>query len=113
MEITGSFSERLKEAMGEMSSTKLADALGISKQSISAYLNGVRKPKRIVLSEIAKVLNVNPMWLIGYDVPREAEVPKENKFSAETLEFLSILESFTPEQRKFLLSMLKGMFPEE
>lgn len=70
MELVSTFSDRLKEAMGEISVTELANTLEISKQSVSAYINGKRKPKRIVISEIARVLHVDPAWLLGYDVPK-------------------------------------------
>lgn len=70
MELVSNFPERLKEAMGSMPVTELASILEISKQSVSAYINGKRKPKRIVVSEIARVLHVDPAWLLGYDVDK-------------------------------------------
>lgn len=76
MELISSFPERLKEAMGGMSVTELATSLEISKQSVSAYLNGTRKPKRFVIAEISKVLGVNPPWLLGYDA--EKYPPKDD-----------------------------------
>lgn len=44
MNLISSFQERLKEAMNGMSVTDLAAELDISKQSVSAYVNGTRKP---------------------------------------------------------------------
>jgi transcriptional regulator with XRE-family HTH domain len=78
MKLISTFHDRLREAMGDMTATELAHTLGISKQSVSAYVNGTRKPKRIVAGEIARVLNVNPAWLIGYDVSRYPDVRKEH-----------------------------------
>jgi repressor LexA len=77
MELVATFDERLREAMENLTVTELANLLGISKQSVSAYLNGTRKPKRIVAREIARVLNVNPAWLCGYDVSRYPDPPKQ------------------------------------
>lgn len=74
MELVASFQDRLREAMGDISVTELADMLGISKQSVSAYINGKRKPKRIVIAEIARVLHVNPVWLSGYNVEKSPSV---------------------------------------
>ena len=53
--------------------TSLASEVGVSKQTISAYLSGTRKPKRIMLAELARVINVSEAWLMGYDVPQERQ----------------------------------------
>ena len=68
--ITSSFSERLKEAIGEYSATELANKIGVSKQTISAYITGSRKPKRPTLKIIAETLNVNESWLLGCNTPK-------------------------------------------
>ena len=68
--MVSTFQERLGEAMNGMGVTELANTLGISKQSISAYINGTRKPKRLTIDGIARALHVNPAWLMGYDVDR-------------------------------------------
>ncbi len=70
MNLISSFQERLKEAMNGMSVTDLAAELDISKQSVSAYINGTRKPKRLTISAMAQILSVNPAWLMGYDVEK-------------------------------------------
>lgn len=70
MNLISNFQERLKEAMNGMSVTDLAAELDISKQSVSAYINGTRKPKRLTISAMAQILSVNPAWLMGYDVEK-------------------------------------------
>lgn len=69
-----SFSERLKEALGDNTATDLAEKIGLSKQAISMYVNGKRTPKRPVIESISRILNVNPMWLMGYDVEKYLEI---------------------------------------
>lgn len=73
MDIVSTFSERLKIAIDDsgITAADLSRKLGMSKQSISAYLTGVRKPKRLVIGAIAKELHVSPTWLIGYDVEKD------------------------------------------
>ncbi len=67
--LVDSFQNRLKLALKDNNITDFAVELGLSKQIISAYVNGARKPKQLMFSEIAKKLNVSEAWLMGYDVP--------------------------------------------
>ena len=71
MKLESSFSERLAEVMNGMSVTELSARLGISKQSVSAYLKGNRQPKQLTVAAMAHILSVDPAWLMGYDVPKE------------------------------------------
>ncbi|MFR6462050.1 MAG: helix-turn-helix domain-containing protein [Anaerostipes hadrus] len=45
--------------------------LSVSKASISQYLNGSHAPSNISSGKMAKILNVNPVWLMGFDVPMQ------------------------------------------
>lgn len=111
MEITSSFPERLQEAMGSVSSTKLAASIGISKQSVSAYLKGTRKPKRFVIEAIARELNVNPVWLCGYDalryIPAAAEIapdrPDLAPFSEAELDLIANYRRLPPAGKEYVL----------
>lgn len=96
MEITSSFPERLQEALGGTSLTSLAVSIGISKQSVSAYLNGKRKPKRFVIEAIARELNVNPAWLCGYDAPRYLPA------SAEPTHTEAAFDPLAPDEKKLV-----------
>lgn len=70
MKAVSNFSERLQEAMGDMTATELANLLGLSKQAISTYVHNKRTPKPPTIKTIASLLNVSPAWLMGYDVDR-------------------------------------------
>lgn len=74
MELTSNIAERLSKILQDrsVSVTELAANIGLSKQAISAYCTGARSPKRPTIDIIAQRLNVNPLWLIGYDVPAVA-----------------------------------------
>ena len=72
--IVSTFPERLRKCLNDKTSitaTSLADKIGLSKQAISMYASGSRKPKRPTVKAIAEALNVNEAWLMGYDVPME------------------------------------------
>lgn len=71
---------RLKQAL-EMRNMKQADLVnmtGIGKSSISTYLSGDYEPKQKNLYRLAKALDVNESWLMGYDVPMERQQPAQS-----------------------------------
>lgn len=70
LKLVSSFPARFSEALGDSSNSLFALSLGLSKQTISAYKNGTRKPKSPTIKAIAKELNVSETWLLGYDVPK-------------------------------------------
>lgn len=70
------FKDRLKKCMSirNIKPVELSERTGLSKSTISQYMSGYAKPKSDKLFIIAKELNVNEAWLIGYDdVPMEIE----------------------------------------
>lgn len=56
---------------------ELADKSGVSKASISQYVNGSHAPSNISSGKMASVLNVNPLWLMGFDVPMTENEPQK------------------------------------
>ena len=76
------FKDRLRKAI-EIKSLKPIDIskkTGITKGTISNYLNGRYKAAQTNLYLISKALNVDEAWLMGYDVPMEKEDEEYNKF---------------------------------
>lgn len=70
--------DRLNEALNEtnMTAQELSKKSGVSKASISQYRHGTYKPSNISSGKMGKVLGVNPLWLMGYDVDKyEMESP--------------------------------------
>ena len=67
---------RLREAMEDIHITQseLAAKAEVTKGSVSQYCNGIYKPGNIVAGRIADVLGVNPVWLMGFDVPKYEEM---------------------------------------
>ena len=72
-------SERLVKAMERLNITQaeLVKRTGISKGALSSYISGRYEPKQRAIYELAKALNVNEAWLLGYDVSMERQT-KEN-----------------------------------
>lgn len=74
--------ERLSLALRNagMRPQALANASGVSKASISQYLNGSHAPSGSSSERMAEVLHVNPIWLMGYDAPMEnPSVPSQSR----------------------------------
>lgn len=72
------FGERLKIAISNAGLTQqaLAKAVGVSPPTVFQYLRGDFIPKANRLTIIAKALNVNELWLQGYDVSMDAPLLK-------------------------------------
>ena len=86
---------RLREAMSDMGITQqeLADKTQIGKSSISHYVNGNNEPGNKSAYKLAEVLNVNPAWLMGLDVPKESMESLQSKMTKTRLDYLTTDES--------------------
>lgn len=88
--------ERIKEALSlrDMMPVDLARKSGINKGSISKYLKGEVIPKQSAIGTMAEALQVSPSWLMGYDVPMEADAVTDqidtSKLTKANLERLKI-----------------------
>lgn len=75
--ILNKFSERLFKLVKQNNTdiNILAQRMGIkSKSTIYRYMNGEMSPKITTVKYLAEYYNVNPVWLMGYDVPMEKEL---------------------------------------
>lgn len=67
------FKDRLKQAMDfrNVKAVDLCERGNIPKSAMSYYISGRSEPKSPRLYIIAKLLDVDEAWLLGYDVPME------------------------------------------
>lgn len=87
--------DRIKNRRNElmMSYQDLADKTGLSKSTLQRYETGSIKNMPIdKLGILANALNVNPVWLMGYDVEKFLET--ENKITNLSKEETKLLENF-------------------
>lgn len=56
-----------------MKQAELCKLAKVPKSSLSLYLSGAYEPKQNRIYDMARVLNVNEAWLMGYDVPMERQ----------------------------------------
>ena len=67
-------------------------------RSFSQYINGSHTPSNISSGKIAAVLKVNPLWLMGFDVPKyESEIIVPNSLSPEEISLLNAYRSSSEE----------------
>lgn len=69
------FGQRFSSVLEDSSETTytIAEKLSLTPGTISRYANGLMAPKIPTLYMLANILNVNPLWLMGYDAPKLAE----------------------------------------
>lgn len=70
------FGERLKllREQSGLSQERLAELLGTTKASISAYALGINTPPAQKLHQLAAILHTSPSYLIERDAPRTIDV---------------------------------------
>lgn len=77
-DIIEKFSDRLEKILKlrDLKPVELHEKTGISESLISKYLSDNAIARTDKLTSIANALNVNPVWLMGYDVPMERNSDK-------------------------------------
>ena len=98
-----SIANRLRKGMFERNirQVDLARLTNISKCSLSQYLSGKNEPKSDRIYLIAKALDINESWLMGYDVPMD-----KPRHKAETINNDLLIIS---DEEKFILESYRGL----
>lgn len=73
MQTVDSFKNRLEKALmiRNVKPVELHEKTGLSESLISKYLSGNAIARQRKIDLIAEALNINPVWLLGYDVPMD------------------------------------------
>ena len=88
-----------------MRQADLCEKTKIPKSAISQYVSGAFEPKQDRIYLISQALNVDPVWLMGYDVPMEKQAqPAQKKFP--------LTEAELNEGEKLLLQLFRQI-PED
>lgn len=85
--------------------TSIAKALHVSKQTISAWRNGVRSPKKTMVVKIAQEYHVSIEWLMGFDVDREEG--KRNIIIPDSELFSKLIVGMTPSDYETVMNILE------
>ena len=102
-----------------MKQTELCELTGIPKSAMSQYIKGSFEPKQDRIYLIAKALDVNEAWLMGFDVPMARyDYQKKNDQLVELITLLrkdnefadmvQMLSELTPEQKVSVKQILSA-----
>lgn len=94
MEKVENLGARLQLLMEErgLNYDKLGKLLEMKPQTLNRYVLGQREPKARVATEMAMRLDVDPLWLQGYNVPRRVQTAE-----AAPAPTVPVLERYQPE----------------
>lgn len=113
------FSSRLRYAMqySGMRATDLSELTGISRATISEYMSGRYVPKQRNLGRLAKVLHVQPTFLMGLtefspaEKPSFAEKPEAVELNTQEKLMLARYRALNDDQRKVVDALMSGLSP--
>lgn len=99
---------RLRSALSKsgLSQQELSDRSGVSKASISQYINGTHIPGNKKAGMMAEVLGCSPLWLMGFDVEDDG-VQKED---SNMQRFIELIEPLTQEEQDKLYNIIQMIF---
>lgn len=106
---------RIKKALSirNMSQAELCQKTKIPKSALSEYLKGLYEPKQDRLLIMSEALDVDPVWLMGFDVQMEKEHEKISPNEDESLTegekvMLELFRQIPADQQPMVLAMIKA-----
>ena len=100
--------KRIEEALTirNMKQAELCKLASVPKSSLSLYLKGAYEPKQDRIYSMARVLNVNDAWLMGYDVPMERKNSQALELTESEKTMLDLFRLIPESQQKVLIQMI-------
>jgi len=106
--------QRIEELMDyySINQTELCKRTGLQKSALSNYLNSDREPRLNQLVLIIDSFNINPAWLMGYDVPMYNSMDQDiascdNNTVRQALELYEAIENLSQDKKDALYKFLK------
>lgn len=111
-EISEKCSVRISKALSirGMKQSELCEKTKIPKSAISQYVSGSFEPKQDRLFLIAQALDVDPVWLMGFDVPMEKEkkkYPSEQQLTEVEKLMLELFRRIPEDKQSEALDLLR------
>lgn len=105
---------RIKKALSirNMKQSELCEKTKISKSVLSEYISGVYEPKQDRVFILSQALNVDPVWLMGFDVPMEKadkkSPPHEPTLTEGEKVMLELFRLIPEDQQPVVLAMIRA-----
>ena len=96
-------------AIKGMKQSELCERAKVPKSSLSLYLSGAYEPRQERIYEMATALDVDPVWLMGYDVPMEKtkkDSTNELPLTDGDIELLQLFNRIPAESQAMLKELL-------
>ena len=108
------FAKRLTDLMNEFGETTytMADRFSLTSPTISRYMTGQMAAKITTVELMAKYFNVNPVWLMGYDVDKAMPIAATSIKLTDHEHIVIIAYRNQPEMQPAVDKLL-GIEPEE
>ena len=92
-----------------MKQSDLCKLAKVPKSSLSLYLSEAYEPKQDRVYDMAKALNVDEAWLMGYDVPMDKEKtsPEELALSEGEKMLVDLFRRVPEEKQELVLQMIR------
>lgn len=110
-----SCAQRLRKALSirGMTQSELCRRTKIATSAMSEYLKGLYDPKQDKVYIISQALNVDPVWLMGFDVPMEPDnkkiSPNEDGVLTEGEKvMLDLFREIPEDQQQVVLAMIRA-----
>ena len=103
---------RLQEAMKASGKRQidLVNETKLNRSTISRYVSGECEPKADAINKLALSLNVDEMWLWGYDVPMEKEkIPTEETLTDGEKVLLELFRQVPEKDQRMLVDMIRAV----
>lgn len=111
VEIVESCSARIRKALSarNMTQTELCEKAKISKSTLSEYLKGLYEPKQDKIFILSQALDVDPVWLMGYDVQMEKSLnPFDDTENPYELEVRDVFDTLDLDSQIYVASWIKA-----
>jgi transcriptional regulator with XRE-family HTH domain len=109
-----SCAKRIRKALDirNMKQSELCRKTKIATSAMSEYLSGLYEPKQDKIYLMSEALNVDPVWLMGFDVPMEQDKkisPNETLGLTEGEKLvLELFRQIPVDQQPIVLAMIKA-----
>lgn len=104
---------RIKKALSirNMTQSELCRRTKIATSAMSEYIKGLYEPKQDKLYIMSEALNVDPVWLMGFDVPMEEDKkisPDELGLTEGEKVVLDLFRRIPEDQQPMVLAMIRA-----